>query len=205
MTSTNTNTDQEPIDLTDSHTASAPAGGGPVTEDQRAVIAVFTDVDSAQDAVEKLVEAGIPASQVSIIGQDLQSEIRLNGFVSMGDVVKPMTVGGALFGGLFGALTGVGLLFLPLAGPLIVLGPLAATIINAAQGALAGAGVGAIVGHFVEKDRIPKYEQLIRAGSYLVVVYGTEEQVTQAEQILTDAGSTDVDRHDSYRGPYQAS
>jgi hypothetical protein len=91
-------------------------------------------------------------------------------------------------------------MFIPGAGPLIVLGPLAAAAIGAVQGALVAGGVGAVLGHFVAAGHLPKYEQLVRAGSYLVVVHGAEEDVARAQQTLTEAGSTDVRRHDEYRG-----
>lgn len=43
-------------------------------------------------------------------------------------------------------------------------------------------------------------ETVVRAGSYLVVVHGVEEDVARAQQTLTEAGSTDVRRHDKHRG-----
>jgi hypothetical protein len=60
--------------------------------------------------------------------------------------------------------------------------------------------VGAVLGHFVSKKKLPKYEQLVRTGNYLLVVQGTEEDVTHAQRLLTDLGSTDVERHDEHRG-----
>jgi heat induced stress protein YflT len=176
------------------------ADSRPVGADDRAVIGVFADLDSAQAAVERLAAAGFPIDHISILGKDLQSETRLNGYVTTGDIAGPSAATGAWVGGLFGLLAGSALLFVPGAGPLIVLGPLAAAAIGAVQGALLGGGVGAILGHFVEKQHIPKYEQLVKAGSYLVVVHGAEQDVARAQQVLTDAGGSDVQRHDKYRG-----
>jgi hypothetical protein len=123
----------------------------------------------------------------------------------------PGTIGtraGASGGGLFGLIAGSALLFIPGVGPLVVLGPLAGAALGAAQGALLGGGVGALLGHFVAERHIPKYEQLVRAGRYLVVVHGSEDTAVRAQQILTDSGSADVERHDEYRvgriGPYRA-
>jgi hypothetical protein len=173
----------------------------PIGDDDRAVIAVFPDLDGAQAAVEQLAAAGFPVDRISIIGKDLLSETRINGFVTTGDVAGPSAATGAWVGGLFGLLAGTALLFVPGAAPLVVLGPLAAAAIGAAQGALIGGGVGAVLGHFVAKQHIPKYERLVHAGSYLVVVHGGEDDVARAQQILTESGSTDVQRHDGYRGP----
>ena len=179
----------------------APAADSrPVGDNDRAVVAVFPVFDAAQAAVERLAAAGFPIERISIIGKDLQSETRLNGYVTTGDIAGPSAATGAWVGGLFGLLAGSALMFIPGAGPLIVLGPLAAAAIGAAQGALVAGGVGAVLGHFVAARHLPKYEQLVRAGSYLVVVHGTEEDVARAQQTLTEAGSTDVRRHDEYRG-----
>ena len=176
------------------------ADSRPVGADDRAVIGVFTDVDSAQAAVERLAAAGFPIEHVSVLGRDLQSETRLNGYVTTGDIAGPSAATGAWVGGLFGLLAGSALLFVPGAGPLIVLGPLAAAAVAAVQGALVAGGVGAILGHFVAKQHIPKYEQLVQDGSYLVVVHGADREVARAQQILADAGAGYVQRHDSYRG-----
>jgi hypothetical protein len=53
----------------------APSDTRPVGDDDRAVIAVFGDLDGAQDAVERLAAAGFPVDRISIIGKDLQSQI----------------------------------------------------------------------------------------------------------------------------------
>lgn len=176
------------------------ADSRPVGAEDRAVIGVFADLDSAQAAVERLAAAGIPIDHMSVLGKDLQSETRFNGYVTTGDIAGPSAATGAWVGGLFGLLAGSALLFVPGAGPLIVLGPLAAAAVGAVQGALVGGGVGAILGHFVAKQHIPTYEQLVKAGSYLVVVHGVEQDVARAQQVLTDTGSSDVRRHDRYRG-----
>jgi len=176
------------------------ADSRPVGADDRAVIGVFADLDSAQAAVERLAAAGFPIDHISVLGKDLQSETRLNGYVTTGDIAGPSAATGAWVGGLFGLLAGSALLFVPGAGPLIVLGPLAAAAVGAVQGALVAGGVGAILGHFVAKQHIPKYEQLVKAGNYLVGVHGDEADVARAQHLLTDAGSRDVQRHDTYRG-----
>jgi hypothetical protein len=172
----------------------------PVGVDDRAVIAVFDDLEAVQRAILKLADEGFPIERISIIGKDMQSELRVNGFITMGDIAGPSAATGAWVGGLFGLLSGTALLFVPGAGPLIVLGPLATGALGAAQGALLGGAVGAVLGHFVAKEKLPKYERLVATGSYLVVVHGKEDEVERARRILLDNGSTDAERHDDFRG-----
>ena len=172
----------------------------PVGVDDRAVIAVFNDLESVQRAIVKLADDGFPIDRISIIGKDLQSEFRVNGFVTMGDIARPSAATGAWIGGLFGLLSGTALLFMPGAGPLIVLGSLASAAVGAAEGALVGGAVGAVLGHFVAREKLPKYERLVATGKYLVVVHGMEDDVERARRMLLEHGSTDVERHDDFRG-----
>jgi hypothetical protein len=74
-------------------------------------------------------------------------------------------------------------------------------VVGAAEGALLGGTVGAVLGHFVAKKHLPKYEELVRTGNFLLVAHGTEEEVSLAQRILTDEGSTDVQRHAEHRRP----
>ena len=74
----------------------------PVGVDDRAVIAVFDDLETVQRAISKLADEGFPIDRISIIGKDLQSELRVNGFVTMGDIARPSAATGAWVGGLFG-------------------------------------------------------------------------------------------------------
>jgi hypothetical protein len=120
----------------------------------------------------------------------------VHGFVTTGDMAKSGAKFGAVFGGLFGLLAGVAFLAIPGVGPLVILGPLAAGVVGAAEGAAATGIVGAILGHFLEKDRIPKYTQLLKAGRYLVLVHGSKEEAERAQEILRGAGSIEVSQHD---------
>jgi hypothetical protein len=171
----------------------------PVGADDRAVIGVFENTDAAEAAVRRLIDAGFPAERISIVSRDMVTETRINGFVTTGDIAGPAAASGAWVGGLFGLLAGSAVLFIPGAGPLVVLGPLAAAAIGAAYGALVGGGMGAVLGSFVAEEHIPKYERLVRAGRNLVVVHGAAEDVERARRILDETGSTDVQRHDQFR------
>jgi len=174
----------------------------PVGADDRAVVAVVSDMDAAQDAVERLIAAGIGTDHVSVVGKDAQSARRVNGFVTTGSIAGQSAAAGAWIGGVFGLLMGTALLFVPGAGPLIVLGPLAAAAVGAAEGGLLGGAVAVLLGHFVEDDERQRYEQLVRDdGCCLIVVHGDEQEVARARQLLDEAGTIETRRQDTYRGP----
>ena len=87
--------------MTETATTAAPARTLP----NDSVVAVYDTPDKATRAIESLVKAGFPSDRVSVIGQSLQSEVQLNGFVTTGDVAKTGAAAGAWVGGLFGLLT----------------------------------------------------------------------------------------------------
>ena len=178
-----------------------PRDSRPVGAGDRAVVAVVSDMDAAQDTVERLIAAGIGPDHVSVVGKDAQSQRRVNGFVTTGSVAGPSAAAGAWIGGGFGLLMGTALLFVPGAGPLIVLGPLAAAAVGAAEGGLLGGAVAVLLGHFVEDDERQRYEQLVRDGCCLIVVHGDEQDVARARQLLERAGTIETRRQDAYRGP----
>jgi hypothetical protein len=213
MTDSVTQTGADPVDsgpstgLVTQVDPSRTLGSNPPTTDARpvgagdqAVIAVFPDLAAAERAITELTKKGFPADRISIVGKDMESEIRISGFVTTGDVAGPGAATGAWAGGLFGVLSGTAILFIPGLGALIVLGPLAAAAVGAAEGAVLGGAVGALLGHFVAKKHLPKYEESVRTGNYLLVVHGTEEEVSKAQRLLTELDGTDVQRHDEYRG-----
>src|SRR3979409_548861 len=92
------------------------------------VVAVYKSHREAEAAVRKLERAGIPIQKISIIGRDFQLREDVQGYYRPSDAAKEGAGFGAWFGGLFGMLMGFGLFLLPVAGPIIVLGPLAGLI-----------------------------------------------------------------------------
>jgi len=152
------------------------------------VIGMYQSMDQAEDAVRMLDEGGFPVKQVSIIAKNLQSENKIHGFVTTGDVAKSSAGVGAWTGGIFGLLMGAAFLWVPGVGPMFVAGPLAAALLGGIEGAAAGSTtgglLGALVGWGVSKQRIVKYEQSVDAGMYLVVCHGSTDEVYQANDIL---------------------
>ncbi|HXA28097.1 MAG TPA: general stress protein [Candidatus Angelobacter sp.] len=161
------------------------------------VVGVYDDMAQAEKAIQQLIDAGLARGNVSVIGQGLQSEARVNGFVTTGDVAKTGAKVGAWVGGIFGLLTGVAVLFVPGVGPIVALGPLAGAALGAAETATFTGIVGAIFGHFLAKQHIPKFEAHLRAGRYLLVVHGSNDEVARARQIMQSTGAKDITENDA--------
>lgn len=170
-----------------------------MSESRDAVVGVYESMKDAEAAVHTLLDQGVPAEQVSIVGQDLHSETQVHGFVTTGDVAKAGAKGGAWVGGLFGVLTGAALLFVPGVGALVVLGPLAAGALAAAEGAAAGGGLGAVLGHFIAKKHVTKYSAHLEAGNYLVLRH--QPQPSDVQMLQQDTTPVDVAHHENLLAP----
>ncbi|MBD2158789.1 general stress protein [Leptolyngbya sp. FACHB-16] len=162
-------------------------------------VSIFPSHVEAEIAVLKLQRAGFDMQKISIIGKDYQTSEHIRGFLTWKDTAKTGAgeagYWGTFFGGLFGILTGVGLLFIPGVGPVIVAGHavgvlagwIEGMIVGGVGAAVAGGLVGALVGLGIPKEQALKYETEIKAGKFMVVVSGTDEETDQVQQILQNA------------------
>ncbi|HEX8448348.1 MAG TPA: general stress protein [Allosphingosinicella sp.] len=165
------------------------------------VVAVFGTHDSAEAALKTLQRGGIDMRKISIVGRDYHSEERPLGYFNLGDRIRFFGKNGAFWGSLAGILLGSFVLFIPVFGHLIILGPLAATIVGGAQGAVIGGGVGAVVGALtdigVPRDSAVRYELEVKADKFLLLVHGAAEEVERARLILEQGSAESVDAHAS--------
>ncbi|MBW4444874.1 MAG: hypothetical protein KME10_27535 [Plectolyngbya sp. WJT66-NPBG17] len=164
------------------------------------VVSIFSSHVEAEAAVLELQKAGFDMQKISIIGKNYETSEHVRGFLTWKDTAK---VGageagywGSFFGGLFGILTGAGLLFIPGIGPVIIAGHAAGILAGWIEGmivggvgaAVAGGLVGALVGLGIPKEQALKYETEIKAGRFMVIVSGTDGEIDRAQQILRNLG-----------------
>jgi hypothetical protein len=173
--------------------------------DKHEAMNIFPSHVEAEAAVLDLQKAGFDMQKISIIGKDYQTTEHIRGFFTWKDTAKAGAgeagYWGSFFGGLFGILTGVGLLFIPGVGPVIVAGHITGvlagwiegTIVGGVGAAVAGGLVGALVGLGIPKEKALKYETEIKAGKFIVIVSGTDEEIDRAQQVLKNA-ELEIDR-----------
>jgi len=164
------------------------------------IVGTFPSHVEAESAVLALEKAGCDMHTVSMIGKDYQTSEHVRGFLTWKDTTKTDAVGGSywgsFFGGLFGTLMGAGLLFIPGTGAVLVAGPIAGvmagwlegTVVGGSGAAVAGGLAGALVGLGIGKDSARKYESDLEAGKFVVLVTGTDEDVTQVQDLLQNTG-----------------
>jgi hypothetical protein len=161
---------------------------------------LYTDFNTADDAVRQLQQAGFEREQVSvlarneIIDQSLGTEA-----VQAQDVASGAAKGaaaGGVTGGLIGLLAAVGSLTIPGIGPVLAAGSLAATLGLTAGGAGVGAAVGGILGAMttlnIPREDAEVFAEGVRRGGILVIVDASQEQAADARRILEETGAVDV-------------
>jgi uncharacterized membrane protein len=157
----------------------------------------FSTHADAEGAVRALSESGVPIKHVSIVAQNLQTTETVQGFVTTADVAGAGASTGAWWGGFFGFLVGSAFLWIPGFGPLVVAGALASSFLGllegAAVGAVGGGLVGALMGYGLSKDKAIKYESVVRAANYLVLMHGDAMQIRTARDVLERLHASEIE------------
>lgn len=162
-------------------------------------VAVYNLHTEAENAVKALQLAGFDMKKISIIGRDYHTEENVVGFLNAGDRAKIFGKYGAFWGGLMGILFGSAMMFIPVVGHVIVLGPLAASLFGGLEGAAVFGGASALVGALtalgIPRNSVLRYETALKADKFMLVVHGDNEDIARAEAVLDTSGFTSFDRH----------
>lgn len=151
-------------------------------------IAILKTHVEAEKAVKELERSGFDMKMLSIVGKDYHTDEHVIGYYNSGERMKYWGKQGAFWGGIWGLLFGSAFFLVPGVGPMLVAGPLVATIIGAAEGAVLVGGLSVIGAGLlsigIPKDSILQYETEIKSDRFMVVVHGTENTVNTAKDIL---------------------
>jgi uncharacterized membrane protein len=162
-------------------------------------VAVYELHSQAESAVKALQRAGFDMKKISIIGKDYHTEDHVVGFLNAGDQAKRFGKIGAFWGGLMGLLFGSALLFIPVVGHVIVLGPLAATLVGGLKGAAVVGGISALAGALmmvgIPRDSVLRYETALKANQFMLIVHSDAQEIKQAHELLNTSGLASFDHH----------
>ena len=162
-------------------------------------VAVYDIHTQAETAVKALQRAGFDMKKISIIGRDYHTEEHVVGLLNAGDRAKIFGKLGAFWGGLMGVLFGSALMFIPVVGHVIILGPLAATIFGGLQGAVVVGGISALAGALmavgIPKDSVLRYETALKADKFMLVVHGDAQEIKRAHGLLKTSGLSSFEHH----------
>ena len=166
---------------------------------ENAAIAVYDNHIQAEAAIKELQKSGIDMKKLSIVGKDYHAEENVVGYYNAGDRMKFWGKLGAFWGGLWGLLFGSALFFIPGIGHIVALGPVGGMIVGALENAVIVGGLSALgaglysVG--IPKDSVVRYETAVKADKFLVIVHGTEDEVTKAKEIIESTDPVESEAH----------
>jgi hypothetical protein len=136
----------------------------------KTTVGVFETREAAEQAVADLRAAGYRDDQISMVGKNADGTTVRTG------AGESKAAEGAAIGAGVGAATaaavGAGIMagVIPVIGPVLALGPIAVTLLNAAGGAAVAGLAGALIGAGVSEEDATYYEGEVTAGRYLVTV-----------------------------------
>lgn len=163
------------------------------------VVGTFADHAAAEAAVKKLNLAGFDIRHLSVVGKGYHLDEKVIGFYNQRDRIRFWGTRGAFWGGLWTLFFGGMFLTLPVLGPVILLGYLAAAVATVIEGAALVGGVSALAaalyGLGIPKDSVLRYETAIAADAFLVMAHDTPDRVAIAKDILEDSEASEVDVH----------
>jgi hypothetical protein len=168
---------------------------------QHNVVAAYAEADSARDAIDALRTAGIPESDISLLGrQDVKVHHEVQAHDAAADLpsdtarsVAGPAAAGTAAGGLAGFVAGAIAFGIPGIGPAVGAGIWAAT----AGGGVAGGTMGGVMGG-IKRFFDERYRDAVTEGQVLVGVHsGDADTVSRAHAVLAEHGPHSINRFDS--------
>lgn len=155
-------------------------------------VGTFKNRHDVEDALQDLKNSNIDMDRVSLIARHVEDVEGSEDVNKGGNEAKEGAAAGAttgtVLGGIGGFLVGVGVLAVPGVGPILAAGAgipaLASTLAGAGIGAAAGGIVGALVGAGIPEERAKQYSDRVKAGEYLLMVNGAENDLQQIKSIM---------------------
>ena len=162
------------------------------TNELKRAVGTFATREDAENALRELQNAGFNMNRVSVVAKNPQQDNISGAAVSStGEQIKGGTAAGAttgaVTGGMLGLIGGLSVLALPGVGAVAELGiVLANTLLGSGIGAAGGGLVGALIAWGIPEDRAKYYDEMLSQGQYIILVEGTQAEISGAEAILTN-------------------
>lgn len=151
-------------------------------------VAIYNTHTEAEQAVKTLQQGGVDMKKLSIVGRDYHTEEHVVGYYNTGDRMRAWGRRGAFWGGIWGILFGTAFFVIPGIGPLVLAGPLVASLVGGLEGAAVVGGLsalgGALAGLGIPKNSVIQYETALKADKFLVLAHGTPDEVNRAKSII---------------------
>lgn len=160
-----------------------------------AVLGIFTNYSTVENAVDVLREAGFRNTDISVLfPQKAGSKEFAHNKGTRAPAGAAAGAGtGAVLGGTLGWLVGIGALAIPGLGPFIAAGPIMAALAGIGVGGTAGGIAGALIGLGIPAHEAKRYEVRVKEGGILLSVHSDNSDWTKrAREILERTGGQDI-------------
>jgi hypothetical protein len=168
------------------------------------IIAAFTDMENASEALRLLEDAGVSRDRISFLGRQGHEivntdEPKTDDSETLSDAAVGTVAGaasGGALGGVAGFLLGLSALTVPGVGPLLIGGIWGATLLGVIGGGSAGSLVGVITGAALSNDKDETYRTHLERGHPLVGVSTDDpDEYERALDIVNLSHPVSVDRY----------
>lgn len=170
---------------------------------RKSVFGIYGTRMGVERAVSALRDAGFPNSDVSVLLPENMGAIEL---ATEKNTKAPEGAArgagaGAVLGGAFGWLVGLGALAIPGLGPFIAAGPLVAALAGVGVGGAVGGFTGAVIGLGIPEYEAKMYEGRLAKGGILVAVHcETSGEIVRAKEVMQSTGAEDISSAEEARG-----
>jgi hypothetical protein len=170
-----------------------------------AVLGVYPDYSSVENAVDFLKDAGYRNTDISVL---FPEKVGTRDFAAHKGTKAPEGAAagagtGAVLGGALGWLVGLGTLAIPGLGPFIAAGPIMAALAGMGVGGAVGGIAGALIGLGIPEHEAKRYEVRIKEGGILLSVHSDNAEWTRrAKEILERTGAEDISSTDEAGADY---
>lgn len=168
----------------------------------RRAVGVFKRQEDVEHVIRKLKDDNFDMNRVSLLARNVD-EVKGSEELEQGHGNEAKEGAGAgattgtVLGGVTGFLIGVGVLAIPGIGPVLAAGAeisaLGSTLAGAGIGAATGGIVGALVGMGIPEERAKVYENRVKAGDYLMIVSGNDDELHRVQSIMGDRNVEDFE------------
>jgi hypothetical protein len=154
-------------------------------------VGVFKTRAAAEKAIADLRAAGYSDDQIGMVAKDASGKTVTTNAAGETKAAEGAAIGAAT-GAVATAAVGAGIMagVIPVIGPVLAMGPLAVTLLNAAGGAAVAGIAGALVGLGIPDADAKYYEGEVASGNYLVTV-DAGDQAEDARKIYSRHGAYD--------------
>jgi hypothetical protein len=153
------------------------------------VVAVFDDHRVVESTVGNLLDRGFDREDICIVGKGYHSAEGVAGFYNNGRQTRFWGKYGKLWDDLWKSFIGGIFVTVPSMGPVVVLGSLVRTVVNAAEGVIEVSGLNVIGTALfcagIPRDKAAKYEAAVKSDGFLIKARGSSEKMLRARIILS--------------------